>query len=57
MKTDKKEFVQEIDYNKSSKACSPCALECEKINKRINKRNLSEIESKEIPQVLKLFDF
>ena len=57
MKIDKKEFVQEIDYNKSSKACSPCALECEKINKRINKRNLSEIESKEIPQVLKLFDF
>ena len=57
MKIDKKEFVQEIDYNKSSKACSPCALECEKINKRINKRNLSEIESKEIPQVLKVFDF
>ena len=57
MKTDKKEFVQEIDYNKSSKGCSPCFLECEKINKRINKRNLSEIESKEIPQVLKLFDF
>ena len=57
MKTDKKEFVQEIDYNKSSKGCSPCSLECEKINKRINKRNLSEIESKEIPQVLKLFDF
>ena len=57
MKIDKKKFVQEIDYNKSSKACAPCALECEKINKRINKRNLSEIESKEIPQVLKLFDF
>ena len=57
MKIDKKKFVQEIDYNKSSKACSPCALECEKINKRINKRNLSEIETEEIPQVLKVFDF
>ena len=56
MKIDKKEFVQEIDYNKSSKACSPCALECEKINKRINKRNLSEINPEEVPQILKVFN-
>lgn len=57
MTTDKKEFIQEIDYNKSSKACSPCAEECKKINNRVNKRNLSEIEPKEIPQVLRVFDF
>ena len=57
MKTDKKEFVQEIDYNKSSKACSPCNLECEKVNKRINNRKLSDIDAKEVPHILKVFDF
>ena len=57
MTANKKKFIQEIDYNKSSKGCSPCALECEKINNRINKRNLSEIKSEEVPQILKVFDF
>ena len=54
---DKKEFITEIDLNKSSKACSPCSLECEKINKRINARKLSEIETKELPHILKVFNF
>ena len=57
MKDIKKEFINNIDYNKSSKGCKPCVLECEKINNRINKRNLLEIEPKEIPQVLKVFNF
>ena len=57
MTTTKKEFIQDVDYNKSSKACSPCAEECKKINERINKRNLSRIEPKEVPHVLKVFDF
>ena len=57
MSSDKKEFVQEVDLNKSSKACPTCAYECEKINNRINKRNVLEIEPKEIPQVLKVFNF
>ena len=52
-----KKFIKDIDYNKSSKACSPCAEECKKINDRVNNRNLSEIEPEEIPQVLKVFDF
>ena len=52
-----KKFISDIDYNKSSKACSPCSLECEKINKRINDRKLSEIETKEVPHILKVFDF
>tara|TARA_B100001057_G_C22737367_1_gene906349 strand:+ start:84 stop:254 length:171 start_codon:yes stop_codon:yes gene_type:complete len=56
MKEEKK-FISNIDYNKSSKACSPCSLECEKINKRINYRKLSEIETKEVPHLLKVFNF
>ena len=51
-----KEFIQEIDLNKSSKACPACALECEKINRRINGRELSKIETKEYRQILKVFN-
>ena len=57
MTTNKKKFIEEVDYNKSSTSCSPCADECKKINGKINNRNLSEIEPQEIPQVLKVFDF
>ena len=56
MKEEKK-FISDIDLNKSSKACSPCKLECEKIDKRINQRKLEEIESKEVPHLLKVFNF
>tara|TARA_B100000614_G_C14526081_1_gene484556 strand:+ start:69 stop:248 length:180 start_codon:yes stop_codon:yes gene_type:complete len=54
---EKKKFMSNIDLNKSSKACSPCHLECKKINKRINDRKLSEIETKEVPHLLKVFNF
>ena len=54
---EKKKFMSDIDYNKSSEACSPCSLECEKINKRINKRKFSEVDSKEVPHLLKVFNF
>ena len=30
-----KKNLFDIDYNKSSEACDPCASECEKINKKI----------------------
>ena len=56
MKEEKK-FMSDIDLNKSSSACSPCKKECEKINKRLNKRKLEEIESKEVPHLLKVFNF
>ncbi len=56
MKEEKK-FMSDIDLNKSSSTCSPCKQECEKINKRINKRKLEEIESKEVPHLLKVFNF
>ena len=49
--------MSDIDLNKSSKACSPCLNEVKKINERINKRKLKEIDSKEVPHLLKVFDF
>tara|TARA_Y100001954_G_C15350323_1_gene378944 strand:- start:312 stop:482 length:171 start_codon:yes stop_codon:yes gene_type:complete len=52
-----KEFISDIDLNNSSSACSPCFQECEKINKRINKRKLEEIKPKEVPHLLKVFNF
>jgi len=52
-----KKFISEVDLNKSSKACSPCFMECKKIDQRINKRKLEEIDSKEVPHLLKVFDF
>ena len=52
-----KKFIFDIDLNKSSKACSPCNLEWEKVNKRINNRKLSDIDAKEVPHILKVFDF
>jgi len=51
-----KKFISDIDYNKSSKACSPCNLECKKIDKRVNNRKLSELSAKEVPHILKVFD-
>ena len=53
----RKEFISDVDYNKSSEACPACSEECEKIERRINKRNLSEISNKEVPHILKLFNF
>ena len=53
-----------IDLNKSSdvygsqslKACDPCAAECEKINKKINNRKLSEIKEDEVAHILSPFN-
>ena len=53
-----------IDLNKSSyayesqsqKACDPCAAECEKINRKINNRKLSDIKDKEVAHILSPFN-
>jgi len=50
-------FMSKIDLNRSSSACSPCNQECEKISERLNKRKLEEIDSKEVPHLLKVFNF
>jgi len=52
-----KKFMSNVDYNKSSEACPACSKECKKIDKRINKRKLSEIKTKEVPHILKVFNF
>ena len=52
-----KKFISDINLNKSSKACFPCKLECEKVNKRINQRKISQIKTKEVPHILKVFNF
>ena len=51
-----KKNLFEIDLNKSSKACDPCALECEKMNEKINKRKLSELENNEVTHILSIFE-
>ena len=52
---DKKNLFQ-VDLNKSSKACDPCALECKKIDKKINKRKLSELKNNEVAHILNIFE-
>jgi len=51
-----KQNLFNIDFNKSSKACDPCALECKKINTKINNRKLTEIKNEEVAHILKVFD-
>ena len=47
----------DIDYNKSSKVYDPCAIECKKINKKLNNRKLSEIKDEEVAHIfLNIFD-
>ena len=37
--------------------CEPCSLEVEKMNMKINGRKLSEIDTKDFPHILKVFNF
>ena len=53
---EKKKFMSNVDLNKSSKACDPCASECEKVNEKINKRRLSELKNKEVLHILNVFE-
>jgi len=45
-----------IDYNKSSKSCDPCALECKKIDKKVNNRKLSDLKGAEVSYILQIFE-
>ena len=51
-----KKNLFEVDFNKSSKACDPCASECKKVNEKINKRRLSELKNKEVLHILNVFE-
>jgi len=54
---EEKKFISDFDYNNSAGTCPACSKECKKIEKKINKRNLSEIDNREVPHILKLFNF
>ena len=51
----KKKNLLNFDYNNSSESCKPCALECKKINDKINNRQLSEIKNEEVANILNIF--
>jgi hypothetical protein len=51
-----KKNLFEIDYNKSTEACNPCATECKKINRKINDRELSDLKDDEVAHILNVFD-
>ena len=59
-----KKNLFKIDLDKSSdvygpqslKACDPCAGECEKINRKINNRKLSDIKDEEVAHILSPFN-
>jgi len=57
MVKDKNKFISDIDFNKSSKGCTPCYLECKKIDKKINDRKISEIKTREDHHFLKTLAF
>ena len=46
----------DIDYNKSSKGCDPCSLECKKIDKKVNNKKLSELKDNEVSYILNVFE-
>ena len=51
-----KQNLSDIDYNNSSDCCLPCTSECEKINDKINGRELSSIDKDELQDILSLFN-
>jgi len=59
-----KKNLFDIDLNNSSdvyglqsqKACDPCVAECEKINRKINNRKLSDIKDEEVAHILSPFN-
>ena len=44
-----------VDYNKSAKSCNPCMQACEKVDKKINGRELSHVNNNEMKELIKVF--
>ena len=44
-----------VNYNKSAKSCNPCMNACKKVNKKINGRELSDINNEEMKKLVKVF--
>jgi hypothetical protein len=46
-----------VDHGlQSSQVCEPCAAECEKVNRKVNKRKLSDLNDTEVAHILDVFD-
>ncbi len=45
----------DVNYNKSAKSCNPCMNACEKVNNKINGRELSKVSNKEMKELIKVF--
>ena len=43
-----------VNYNKSAKPCNPCMDACKKVDKKINGRRLSNVNNKEMIEILKV---
>ena len=44
-----------VYYNKSAKSCNPCMDACKKVDKKINGRELSDINYNEMKELIKVF--
>ena len=44
-----------VNYNKSAKSCNPCMDACKKVNKKINGRELSDVNKNEMKELIKVF--
>ena len=44
-----------VDYNKSAKSCNPCMEACKKVDKKINGRELSDVDKNEMKELIKVF--
>ena len=44
-----------VNYNKSAKSCIPCMDACKKVNKKINGRELSNVNSNEMKELIRVF--
>ena len=44
--------LSDVYGSHSLKACDPCAAECDKINRKINNRKLSDIKDNEAAHIL-----
>ena len=51
-----KQNLFNINYNNSSKVSEPHALECKKINRKINNRKLFEVKNEKVPHILNIFE-
>jgi len=51
-----KQNLSNFDYNNSTECCLPCSSECKKVEEKINGRELTDFEKREIHEILDLFN-